>query len=275
MGVEGGSTDVIGQTTAGRYYVCDSTGLPGSTAVTSQPIFSSSTPAPLDVVNAGTGTSATNGFAIPTADSYSGKITKYIRFTGTGTSRKLILGSDGTPLDLSTVNKIRFRVITGQGSNGGNKPEENLDLYYRAANAASATFYDRIVANSVTATGWVDYDLTIPDGNVLRNPNRILEITQSRPSGLDDNATDTADNYGISAVTFFYAPVESSVFTPSANSTIAGNANGTGTGIGVDEIRKTITALQSGITFSDGTFALSSSTPIAVTLQFLQRLIFH
>lgn len=265
-GVEGGSTDVIGQTTpAGRYYTCDTSGVPTSSAATNAPIFSSATPAPLDVVNVGTGTSATNGFAIPSADSYSGKITKYIRFTGTGTSRKLILGTDQAPLDLTTVNKIRFRIITGQGSNGGNKPEENLDLYYRSANAASATFYDRIVANSVNSTGWIDYDLTIPDGNVLRNPDRILEITQARPSGLDDNATDTADNYGISAITFFYAPVTSTVFTPSANATISGNANGTGPNVGIDEVRRTVTATQSGITFSDGTFVLSSSTPISVT----------
>lgn len=264
-GVEGGSTDVIGLTDpAGRYYICDSSGVPTASASTTSPLFTSSTPDAVDVVNAGTGTNSTNGFAIPTANSYSGKITKYIKFSGSGT-RKLILGSDNVPLDMSTVNKIRIRAIVGQNTNGGNKPEESLDIYYRGAGAASATFYDTVVNNSVSNAGWVDYDINIPEGNSFRNPSRIIEITQTRPSGLDDNATDTADNFGISAITFFYAPVTSQVFVPSASATIPGNDNNTGPDVGIDVVRRTVSAARSGITFSDGTFRLSSSTPIAVS----------
>ena len=82
-----------------------------------------------------------------------------------------------------------------------------------------------------------------------------LITRQSRILNQDDNANDELDNYGICAVTFFYDPVTSSVFTPSNGSTITG----------IDYVDRNVNVVESGLITSEGTFEMSSSTPITVS----------
>jgi hypothetical protein len=260
FGLIGGSTTTVGTTTpAGVYYDCDANGIPSAVLRNDIPLFATSSPTEIDVVSPGTGSGTTGGFIIPagtTNPSWSGKVTKYIKFAGTGT-RDL----NFSPIDLSAANKIRFSIMVGQNSNGGEKPDQNLELYYKLLGNNSSTFYDIITPSTVTSTGWATYDINILSTSTIRSNGTSLILKQTRQSSL---TTDT-DTYGLSSVTIFYDPQQVTTFVSAGGAFLPGNANGTGLNTGINEVRRTVSALKSGITVSDGTFTLSSSTPISTT----------
>jgi hypothetical protein len=256
----GGGTTTVGTTTAaGVYYDCDANGVPTSALHNDIPLFSTSTPDQVNVVSPGTGTGSTDGFTIPsgsTNPSWNGKVTKYIKFAGTGT-RTL----NCSAINLSAVNKIRFSVIVGQDTNGGGKPAQNLELYYQLLNNNAVVFYDIITPSTVTSNGWATYDINISPTSPLRANGTSLVLKQPRQDTLP---ADT-DTYGLSSVTIFYDPQQVTTFVSAGGTFLPGNANNTGLDTGINEVRRTVSAIQSGITVSDGTFTLSSSTPVSTT----------
>ena len=105
------------------------------------------------------------------------------------------------------------------------------------------------------------YDLNILSSSAIRAFGTSLILKQTRQS----TATTDADTYGLSSLTVFYDPQQVTTFVSAGGAFLPGNANNTGSDTGINEVRRTITAIQSGITVSDGTFTLSSSTPISTT----------
>jgi len=255
----GGDPNVIGTSVAaGRYYNCNSSGIPSGNAFNS-PLFDTSSPDQTDVVAAGNGTGSNGGFTIPTGSgnpSFDGKVTKYIKFAGTG-ARELKF----VALDLSAINRIIFSVRIGDGSNGGADTSQNLDLYYQLSGSTSAVFYDVVTFSTTTLSGWNQYTINISPESSLRSSGTSLILRQQR---LSTGSID-GDTYGLSSVTIFYDPQEISEFVTSGSSSLPGNANNTGNATGIDEVRRVVSATNSGITVSDGTFKLSSSTPISTT----------
>ena len=55
------------------------------------------------------------------------------------------------------------------------------------------------------------------------------------------------------------------MFVPTSDATLPGNEGTCGTGDGINEVRRVVSAGDSNLRFTDGTFRLSSSTPISVT----------
>jgi hypothetical protein len=256
---QGGDSETVGTSVAvGRYYDCDASGVPTSVFVNT-PLFYTSSPDQVDVFSPGNGTGTDGGFTIPTGTtnpSWGGKVTRYIKFAGTG-SRELIFDE----LDLSAVNSIKFSVRVGNNSNGGEAPNGNLELYYRLQNSTTVTFYDIVTSSTVSSSGWVEYTVNISPTSTLRSSGTTLVLRQPR---LSTNTANT-DTYGLSSVTMFYDPQEVTEFVSAGGAFLPGNSNNTGSDTGIDEVRRTISAIRSGISVSDGIFTLSSSTPISTT----------
>ena len=187
----------------------------------------------------------------------------YFRFYGDG-DRFLRIG----PLDLSAAEKLVFNIIKGTGSNGGQAPEEPLELKWNSA-ADSDTYQDiqQIATPSDGSNGqWFTTEVTLDENNPVRKNGVYLLIKQSRPANAGDNTTATQDNWGIGQFGILYGPVTANVFVPSIDAFLPGNEGVCGPDTGVNLIRKTVSAKESNIRFNDGTFSLSSSTPISVSV---------
>jgi len=74
------------------------------------------------------------------------------------------------------------------------------------------------------------------------------------------------DNYGLGAVTLFYDTETSTQFISTGGATLQGNIDEGGQEInsddGIDQVRREVSAVQAALTVTDGTFTMSSSTPI-------------
>ena len=187
----------------------------------------------------------------------------YFRFSGGG-DRFLRIG----PLDLSAANKMVFNIIRGTGSNGGQPPEEPLELKFNTS-ADSDTYQDiqQIATPSDGANGaWFTSEVTLDENNPARRSGVYLLVKQARPSNAGDNSNATEDNWGFGQFGIEYGEVTQNVFIPSIDAYLPGNEGACGPDTGVNLIRKTVTAKESNIRFNDGTFALSSSTPVSVSV---------
>ena len=260
-GTEGGG-DVEGSPTApaGRYYECDTSGVPSGPAVTSNIWKESSADGNVKdnytkPVSPGPGSGSSGGFVMPgggngAAPKYGNRSTKYLPFSGPG-SREYVLG----PLDMRNVNKLKFSVAKGNNNNGGETPNEDLMVFYRETGGTTTTLLDAIVTSSETLTGWEEREIAISETSNVRGASMELVIRQTRPASQDDNASNTVDNYGISGITFFYDEFIEKVFIPSDGSTIED----------IDYVDDVVTSLGSGIVITEGSFEMSSSTPISTT----------
>ena len=256
-GTEGGGT-VEGETTnpAGRYYLCDQSGIPSGGANDGAIWLSSSANGDTEDQNLtpvlpGLGTNNTNKFSMNAgagAPTYNGFATKYIPFTGNGT-REYSIG----PMDLRYVNRIRFTVKAGNNFNGGSTPEEDLLLYWKTIDGATTNLVDTIIAAAAVNGQWQEVDVTIPESSNARDTNIELIMRQTRQLTQGDNDTLTEDTYGISAITLFYDEVVTRVFTPSEGNTIQD----------IDYVDRVVSVNESGITATEGLFEMSSSTPIS------------
>ena len=256
----GGDVEGTQSSPAGDYYECDQSGVPGGPAFTSNIWKSSSANGDsktndLKPVVPGNGQGNNGGFSMITSangepPTYGNRSTKYLPFSGSQT-REYVLG----PLDLTICNKIEFSVINGTGFNGGDLPEEDLLCFWRATGSSTTNLLGSIVSAGGGTGVWTEYPLIIPENGDMKKASIELIIRQSRILNQDDNANDELDNYGICAVTFFYDPVTTSVFTPSNGSTITG----------IDYVDRNVNVVESGLITSEGTFEMSSSTPITVS----------
>ena len=108
-------------------------------------------------------------------------------------------------------------------------------------------------------------DLPIAEGDNLRDTDITLILEQDR-GPVYQTATETDDNYGLGAITFFYDPQLTNTFVSTGGATMLGNVDLGGQPInsddGIDQVRREVSAVQAAITVTDGTFTMSSSTPI-------------
>ena len=199
-----------------------------------------------------------------TPDLTGGASTKYIRFTGDG-SRFLQIG----PLNTLNADKIVFTVIKGDGANGGESPDEELQLWWKPTeDSTSETRLSNVVNVTETSSIYQNYELILDPSDDVRRSTVYLIIRQNRPAGSCDNDAPegtTNDNYGLTQFGLVYGEVTEDVFVPSLTASLPGNEGSCGPDEGINVIKRTVSAGQSNIRFTDGTLTLSSSTPISVT----------
>ena len=254
---------------AGRVYECDSAGNPtgGSQAAN---IWQSSTDDNMKPRDFGTGSGSTAGFGgngIP--QNGGGQITRYLPFTGAAADALGKRQYEVGPFDLTNVNNIRFTIIRGSNQNGGEEPSQQLDVYYRKGGSNNSTLFESIsLPASDTAVGWQAKDFVIGDTAQIKDAVIYLTFEQNR-TGEYQTSPATDDNYGLAAITLFYAPTFSTTFISTGGATLQGNLNAAGEPVnsdtGIDQVRRTVTALDASLQINDGTFTMSSSTPITTT----------
>ena len=245
---------------SGGYYECDASGVPGGSRIDSNIWKSSSANGDskevlLKPVVPGNGTGSAGKFQMSTSANgdpprYGTRATRYLPFAGEGT-REYVIG----PLDLSNAEKIQWSVIRGTGLNGGDAPEEDLLLYYRIVGSSTVNLLGVVKSSTGGDSTWSEQDVNIPSNSNARNTAVELILSQNRVLTQDDNANLTVDNYGVSAMTIFYGEVTERVFTPTDGTEICD----------IDFVDRTVNVVESGISADEGTFTMSSSTPITVT----------
>ncbi len=253
----GGSTPGTPSNPGGRYYLCDPAGVPSGAAYSGN-VWVSSTNDDMVKTTPGPGSTDSDKFAIPAgagAPSFGGLVTRYLPWIGDSSTddlREYVVG----PLDMTNVNKIRFHVAKGNGSNGGETPDEDLMVYWKLTDGNQTTLLNTIVAASTVGNNFDAYDVLIPAENNIKQNDIQLLLRQTRPAGQDDNADMSKDNYGLSMMTLFYDEVTTQVFTPSDGSTVAG----------IDTVTRTIDPVDASLLAGDGKFTMSSSTPITTSV---------
>ena len=188
-----------------------------------------------------------------------------IRFSGSG-SRFLQIG----PLNLTNADQITMGIIKGNGSNGGDTPEEALVVYFKTSLESTSETPLQAIAQpgNISASGWVNYSIPLDEESAARANGVYLVVRQTRPAASGDNDDpsegDSNDNWGIGLFGLRYATFIDRVFVPTLNATLPGNEGTCGPDDGVNEVRRVVSAGASNIRFTDGTLNLSTSTPVSV-----------
>ena len=216
------------------------------TSVTSG-LFDTASPQ-VDYVQSGTGSGVNGGFA-----SVDGE--KYLRFFGNEAARfarTIPVNASSTNAKSAEMITVRFRVIRGNGSNGGEQPNEPLELFASNDNATSFTKIGTISSAS-GPTNWTFVDIPLP--NAYRVANLVLEVRQTRSGAGNPNN----DNFGIDYVSFIHEEVENTITTyPSGK-----------TDLGIEFITERILPQgdpinSAGLDVNEGTFTLSSAVKLSV-----------
>jgi len=263
-------TQVPGDITSptGKYYECDTSGDAQGTAFDAN-VWLSSTDAGIKQRQFGIGTGNNTGFSgagMPFNTNL--KIQQYIEFTGSasdaGGKRQLEVGT----FDLSNANAVRFTVIRGSDQNGGENPDQALNVFYKKGSSNNVTLFSQILLASNSSPTWQTIDLPIAEGDSMRD-NEITLILEQDRGPVYQTATSTHDNYGLAGITFFYAPTTTNTFVSTGGATLQGNVDVGGNPInsddGIDQVRREVSAVGAALTVGDGTFTMSSSTPITTT----------
>ena len=220
----------------------------GSGTSTTSGLFNSASVS-VDYVQSGTGTGVNGGFA--STDS-----AKYLRFFGTEAiryARTIAVNASSTNSKGSEMITVRFRVIRGDGTNGGEQPNEPLELFGSNDNATSFTKIGTISSAS-GPTNWTFVDIPLPQS--MRVSNLILEVRQERASG----GSPANDNFGIDYVSFIHAETEQTITTyPSGK-----------TDLGIEFVTERIEPQgdpinSAGLDVNEGTFTLSSAVKLSVS----------
>ena len=266
-GQEEGTTVPGGTTTpAGRYYECDSDGNPIGSPVTAN-VWQSSTDPSIKEREFGQGTGSVVGFAGGTAIPYNTqtKIQRYIAFTGGASDsagkRQLEVGT----FDMRKVNKMRFTVIRGSNQNGGENPDQALNVFYKKGTSNTVTLFSQVLLAANNDPTWQTPEIAVSEADPIRDASVTLILEQDR-GPVYQTAPAADDNYGLGAITLFYDPEFSTTFISTGGATLTGNLDEGGQPInadtGIDQVRREVSAVQAALTVTDGTFTMSSSTPI-------------
>ena len=82
------------------------------------------------------------------------KIQRYIEFTGSasdaGGKRQLEVGT----FDFTNVNAIRFTVIRGSNQNGGENPDQALNIFYKRGTSNNVTLFSQILLAADVNPAW-------------------------------------------------------------------------------------------------------------------------
>lgn len=221
----------------------------GSTGTSSTVGIFDAASASVDYVESGTGSGATGGFTSP--DGY-----KYLRFVGNEAerwARTIAINASNSNPKGTVIESITFNVIRGNGSNGGETPNEPLELFASNDSGASYSKIGTITTQS-GPTSWTDVSVALPTD--YQEAGLLLEVRQSRASSGNPNN----DNYGISSVSFVHAEGEVTTITTSSGKI----------DLGVEYIKEVIPPQgdpidSAGIDVNDGIFTLSSAVKLNVT----------
>ena len=252
----------------GVYYECDTSGDAQGTAFDAD-VWLSSTDPGIKQRQFGIGTGNNTGFSgtvIPFNTNQ--KIQRYIEFTGSasdaGGKRQLEVGT----FDFTNVNAIRFTVIRGSNQNGGENPDQALNIFYKRGTSNNVTLFSQILLAADVNPAWQNVDIPIAEGDAFRANEITLIIEQDR-GPVYQTATSTDDNYGLAAITTFFAATTTNTFISTGGATLTGNVDLGGNAInsddGIDQVRREVSAVGAALTVGDGTFTMSSSTPITTT----------
>ena len=202
----------------------------------------------VDYVQSGTGTGADGGFV-------SNDTQKYLRFFGneaTRWARTIAINASSSNGVGAEILSAKFRTIRGNGSNGGEQPNEPLELF--GSNDGANSFQKLgTISTASGSTVWQIEEVQIPTS--FRVSNLILEVRQERSSAGNPNN----DNYGIDYVAFTYEETETQIVTyPSGQ-----------VDLGVEFITERIEPQgdpinSAGIDVNEGTFTLSSAVKLNV-----------
>ena len=195
------------------------------------------------------------------------KITRHIRFEGDGT-RVLTLG----PFNSLYIDTLYFDIIKGNGTNGGETPDENLMLKWKETLEGNTTLATGLVLTSASDPNWNTYSYQIPNdpNHAMRKNIIFFDLVQERPPSNEvPENTAFNDNFGVAQLVLTYNERIIYQFTPSSNASIPGNmivGNTTcGQDEGIDMVRREVTALKSGMFVNGGTFKMNSSNPLSIT----------
>ena len=229
-----------------KYQITETTEGDITTSVTSG-LFDIASPQ-VDYVQSGTGSGVNGGFASTDTE-------KYLRFFGNEAvrfARTIPIDATVTNSKGSEINTVKIRVIRGNGSNGGEQPNEPLELFASNDNATSFTKIGTI-SSSIGPTTWTMVDIPLPTN--MKVANLILEVRQTRSgAGNPDN-----DNFGIDYVAFAHDQKEETITTyPS------GKAD-----LGIEFVTERIEPQgdplnSAGLEVNEGTFTLSSAVKLNV-----------
>jgi hypothetical protein len=243
-----GSGNTSGRASVG-YQVSGSSGGSTGTSVTAG-VFDRAS-AGVNYVESGTGSGSTGGFVSP--DGY-----KYLRFVGSEANRwarTIEVNASATGPKGTVMESVTFQVIRGNGSNGGEVPNEPLELF---ASNDSGGSYNKLgtISTPSGSASWENATVTIPEDYQVNN--LLLEVRQDRSSSGNDNN----DNYGIAKVTFNHAEGEVTTIV-----TTSGKVD-----LGVESLTEVIAPQgnpisSAGIDVNDGQFTLSSAVKLNVTYQ--------
>ena len=207
------------------------------------------------------------GSNFPLANNISNNLSnRNIRFSGAG-NRFLQIG----PLNLSNVDQLTMGIIKGNGSNGGDSPEEDLVIFWKPSLEATSETPLQAIAQSgtISASGWVNYSVPLDENSDARAQGVYLIVRQTRPDNSGDNDDpaigDENDNWGLALFGVRYGTYTDRVFIPTLDATLPSNEGSCGPEDGIDVVKRIVTANESNIRFTDGTFKLSASTPVSVT----------
>jgi len=246
--VVGGGGDNSGGTGQGNIKYQITEFVDGETTISeTSGLFDTASPN-VDYVQSGTGSGVNGGFASIDAE-------KYLRFFG----QEAVRWARSIPIDAtitnskgSDINTVKIRVIRGNGSNGGEKPNEPLELFASNDNATSFTKIGTI-SSANGPTSWTMVDIPLPTN--MKVTNLVLEVRQTRSgSGNADN-----DNFGIDYVAFAHDTKEETITTyPS------GKAD-----LGIEFVTERIEPQgdplnSAGLEVNEGTFTLSSAVKLNV-----------
>jgi len=196
------------------------------------------------------------------------KATRFIEFSGAD-SRFLQIG----PLNLAAAEQLIFTVIKGNGSNGGDAPEENLMCYFKTSiDTPTENLVEAVATAGTGPAGYNNYVLDLDPENDARANGVYLVIRQDRPEAAGDNDDVpgglTNDNWGLAQFGIVFGEVTVNVFVPSSDATLPGNATeNCGPDSGINVVRRTVSSNASNIRFTDGLFTLTGSTPVSVTAE--------
>ncbi len=219
----------------------------GTTTSSTSGLFASASDG-VDYAPSGTGT-GTAGFDSPNDE-------QYLRFEGSEQvryARTIQIDASEDNSKNSPIIQIIIQVITGNGSNGGETPNEPLELFASNDNASSFTKIGTI-SSAGNHSNWTDVTLDLDSDYQVSN--LILEIRQTRASS--GNAGN--DNYGIHQVKFIYDETEQQIVTyPTAKADL-----------GIEQIVERIEPqgdplTSAGIDVNEGLFTLSSAVKLNVT----------
>ena len=168
-------------------------------------------------------------------------------------ARSITINASASNSKASPIINARFRVIRGNGSNGGETPGEPLELF--ASNDSGGSFTKIGTISSASGpTTWTFVDVPIPATYQVNN--LLLEVRQTRSS--TGNAE--GDNFGIDYVEFEHDEVEQTI-----TSYPSGKAD-----LGIEFITERIEPQgnplsSAGLDVNEGTFTLSSAVKLNVT----------